>query len=94
MDQYSTNSYPSQKFRPINLMVLVGASVSHVTAIIFWTLAFQSGKTGKVSIIAYSMLIYSMLVDLFVFEITFSLLQGAGMLIVFAASFAVALTKF
>jgi len=40
------------------------------------------------------MLIYSMLVDLFVFDITFSLVQGAGMLIVFAASFAVALTKF
>jgi len=38
--QYAKYSYPAEKFRALNLLVLLGASVSHVTAIIFWTLAF------------------------------------------------------
>ena len=53
---------------------MIGSSLSHVGAIIFWTLAFQNGKAGKVGIIAYSQLIYSMLVDLFIFDIKFTVL--------------------
>ncbi|TNV76664.1 hypothetical protein FGO68_gene10023 [Halteria grandinella] len=95
MYQYSTNDYSlSAKFSFKNLSILFFTSLSHVGAIIFWTLAFQNGKAGKVGIITYSQLIYSMIVDLLIFEIRFTQLQGVGMLIVFASSFIVALTKY
>ena len=76
-----------------NCFLLLTASISHVFALVFWTMAFQHGKTGKVSIIAYSQIVYSMLVDLLVFKLEFSFLQAAGMIVVFLTSLSVALIK-
>ena len=36
----------------ISIMIITG--ISHVGAIICYTLAFQYGKTGKIALIAYS----------------------------------------
>ena len=76
-----------------NWSFLLTASISHVFALVFWTMAFQHGKTGKVSIIAYSQIVYSMLVDLLVFRLEFSFIQAAGMIVVFITSLSVALIK-
>jgi len=77
-----------------NFSLLLTCSISHVFALVYWTKAFQKGETGKVGIMTYQQIVYSMLVDIFVFQLDFSLLQVVGMLIVFISSLSVAIMKF
>jgi drug/metabolite transporter (DMT)-like permease len=81
------------RFSLKNTFLLILASVSHVGALVFWTQAFQHAKAGKIGIVQYSQLIYSMIVDLLIFNIEFTLVQTIGMVIVFIASFGVAVLK-
>ena len=77
----------------MSVLILVSSASCHVAALFCFTLAFQKGKAGKVGIIAYSQIIYSMLIDLFIFNIKFDWIQATGMVIVFAFNFIIALNK-
>ena len=53
--QYSMeNDDILQRFTLNNICLLMVASVSDVGALVFWTLAFQNAKAGKIGIVQYS----------------------------------------
>lgn len=57
-------------FKPTLLLILTG--LFHVVAIIAFTLAFQKGKVGKVVLLTYTQLVYSMLCDILIFDMKFN----------------------
>ena len=74
-------------------LILFGAATWDTSACYSMTIAYQSDSSGFVSLLGYAIILYGFLSDVIIFNERIMALQLAGALIIFCATFAVAVYK-